>query len=114
MPSQLWVIEGESFPPAPIPPREAMRLDHPGDTQHPLSVAYFCPKCGDVWARRIILDSPPDWILYNRHCGKHPPQSRYFPLPGSIWLDFRCDVIENLPSEVLRREALIYIRADNF
>jgi len=34
----------------------------------PYSVAYFCPQCGEIWAR-IICSS--QWSLLSRPCRKH-------------------------------------------
>lgn len=35
------------------------------------SHALFCPKCGEVWGRRVYLEMPNDWKVEERHCLAH-------------------------------------------
>lgn len=35
------------------------------------SFAFFCPKCGDIWGRRTILEFPNEWKAEERYCQKH-------------------------------------------
>jgi hypothetical protein len=38
------------------------------------STAYFCPQCGDVWARIVYSHHPDDWDCVVRWCDKHRPK----------------------------------------
>lgn len=109
---QTWVIEGVTYEPAPI----ALERVH-SEYQRPFSVAYFCPFCGEIWARRIVTDTgpgrDPEWSLWHRPCSKHP-NSISRGLSGSVWLGHNIDVDRGLPLPVLKREALIHLRANNY
>lgn len=37
------------------------------------NTAYFCPECGDIWARRVFTHAAPltGWAVENRYCEKH-------------------------------------------
>lgn len=62
------------------------------------SLAYFCPHCGEVWARRWLSDAP--WSTINLGCPKHPYLSD---TPGTLippWLH----TLDGFPPGVLRRE----------
>src|SRR5688572_25751592 len=37
----------------------------------PYSMAYFCRRCGDIWARILVHDSSTDWFIINSACRKH-------------------------------------------
>jgi len=63
--------------------------------------AYFCPDCGDIWARIVVQDRPSRAVTIpcRRH-HKHP----YWP-GGSIWLSWERELMAALPPQVLAREA---------
>lgn len=42
------------------------------------SVAYFCPTCGDIWARRIFLVEGLRFRAYERPCEQHGDGSLVF------------------------------------
>lgn len=106
MATQTWIIEGEMYPP------ESIGLEHiHAQPSRPFSIAYFCPYCGEIWARRVVVGGDPQWSLWHRPCSKHPHEiSRG--LSGSVWLGFHTDSDRNLPKAVLRREALLHIGAE--
>lgn len=63
-----------------------------------VSTAYFCPACGEVWAR-IMLEGA-RWLAVTAPCSKHTSSSRkggYFIMPWrkTYW---------ELPQEVLKYE----------
>lgn len=35
------------------------------------STAFFCPSCGEIWARRICKPSPNGWSVHTSPCQKH-------------------------------------------
>ena len=37
------------------------------------NTAFFCPECGDIWARRVFADLPPlqEWRVELRYCPRH-------------------------------------------
>jgi hypothetical protein len=106
MATQTWIIEGMMYPPEQIP-QELIRAQY----SRPFSIAYFCPYCGEIWARRIVQGGDPQWVLWNKPCSKHP-HSLSRGLSGSVWLGWGTDSDRNLPKAVLRREALLHIGAE--
>jgi hypothetical protein len=108
--TQTWVIEGESFGPFPI----SYERSH-AELHRPFSIAWFCPFCGDIWARRIIAGEGKDstWTLYHIPCSKHP-HSLSRGLSGSVWLSYETDFLNHMPLPVIRREALLHLGANNF
>lgn len=105
MPTQIWIIEGKQYPPEPI----GLEYIH-ATPSRPFPIAYFCPFCGDIWARRLILEGNPEWVLFHKPCSKHP-HSISRGVSGSIWIGFNTDSDRNLPLPVLRREALLHLNA---
>jgi predicted RNA-binding Zn-ribbon protein involved in translation (DUF1610 family) len=47
-----------------------------GDLLSPLSVAYFCPGCGRIWARRCIAGK--SWTTTQRPCRTCGPRANPF------------------------------------
>lgn len=107
--TQTWVIEGDTYPSEPIP----LERCH-SEFQRPFSVAYFCPFCGTIWARRIVTGGGIDreWNLWHRPCSKHP-NSISRGISGSVYLGWNSDADRYLPKAVLRREVLLHIGAEN-
>ncbi len=103
--SQTWIIQGKMLTPTPCT-WEHMRTD----LAPPRSLAFFCPHCGEVWARRII--SPETrWNVLTHECPKHPAP-RYCEPAGSIWINANEDFVKNLPLEVLKYETLLRLELD--
>lgn len=79
----------------------------------PKSLAFFCPECGEVWARALV-DGVTFSIEYAR-CAKHPHPDLASPVgfpthfPGSLWKDHQHQFTNALPPEVLQREFLIHL-----
>jgi hypothetical protein len=72
----------------------------------PLSTAFFCEQCGEVWARAMIQDQP--WEVWALLCEKH--QLPYpFRVPGSMWLPWNNSHNMALPPAVLRREVELHL-----
>jgi len=44
-----------------------------GELHVPFSYVYFCPNCGEPWARIVCDDPNTRWIHYRRKCPKHGP-----------------------------------------
>lgn len=49
----------------------------------PFSYAWFCPSCGDVWARALIAGH--DYQIQGGYCHRHPGPSPYT-VAGSLLL----------------------------
>lgn len=95
--TQTWFIDGKCLGQAPCT-AEHIRTELPP----PRSLAFFCPVCGDVWARRII-EPATRWNVLTRECKKHIAP-RYCEPEGSVWIDYDRDFLKNLPKEVLLYE----------
>ena len=80
------------------------------DLAEPLSGAYICQWCGDVWARQIVTrpsGSMTQWQFFRHPCSKCAPRcTHYLSFPGSIWRSWDKAFLESLPVEILRREVL--------
>ena len=58
------------------------------ERQPPNSYAYFCPTCGEVWARCPTTDNNGEsrpWQIQGGHCRLHPGPSQ-FTVAGSLLL----------------------------
>lgn len=79
----------------------------------PQSKCFFCPACGDIWARMVLLEPGKHsyFTLEWRKCEKHEANGpRAFDLPGSLWLDWNVDYTDNLPPAILQREFDLHIK----
>ena len=65
--------------------------------------AYFCPKCGRVWAR-WEKEGAEEWFPISRSCEAH--QTNRLEVPGSLLMDKRYD-LHILPPELLVRELML-------
>ena len=72
-----------------------------GELQAPTSVAYFCPKCAEIWARGMVEGSP-HCEVRSVDCRKHP--SRVYTVAGSLTSGWDEELNEAFPAEVLRWE----------
>jgi len=66
----------------------------------PLSYAYFCPTCGEVWARAVCENRP--FFVWTVGCRKH--QQYNFLIAGSLMLPLEPDFNAILPLDVLKWE----------
>jgi len=58
------------------------------ERQHPYSYAYFCPDCGNLWAKCPVSDANGNvmkWQIQGGHCRLHPGPSQ-FTVAGSLLL----------------------------
>ena len=79
--------------------------------QPPESKVFFCPLCGDIYARRIITPNT-HWHLTTHPCAKHTVSNVREP-GGSIWVQYwEPDYLKHLPKEILHYEALLRIGLD--
>lgn len=60
--------------------------------------AFFCPTCGEIWAR--VLEEGRWHQVYTVGCSKHS----HWDIPGSLWLSWDSNWNAALPPEVIRRE----------
>ena len=67
----------------------------------PLSYAFFCHACGDVFAKAPIPNRP--WQYWSRTCRKCPG-SETLGIPGSLWLSWDTEYTDALPAPVLQWE----------
>ena len=104
--TQTWWIAGKVLGQWPMP----LQQTH-GTLHSPVSYAYCCPVCGDVWARRIIQPET-KWMFWSLTCPKHPEAPVWRRPPGSVlslWM--LTDPTMYLPKPLLAREALLCIEA---
>jgi hypothetical protein len=103
--TQTWIIDGKLIAQAPCPQEHSHAELHP-----PESLGYFCPQCGELWARRIINPST-RWHVLTRECPKHQAP-RYCEPGGSVWRNLNPGFLQNLPKAVLKRETLLRLEQD--
>lgn len=106
MPEQHFFIEGQYFGKALRGPY----TDTSGVTYWPGSNAWFCPLCGDVWARACVEGAT--FTTITAVCRKHPatsngPYDRRF--PGTLWKPYLGRLLEAFPEEVLQRELSLHL-----
>ena len=68
------------------------------------SLAYFCPKCGEVWARIAMSDSrgvQQDFLCIHVACEKH---GSTWHVPGSLLVDHVQYLLDAFPPDALRWE----------
>jgi hypothetical protein len=70
----------------------------------PHSLAFFCQKCGEVWAR-VVVESGSEFQVYSRRCLKH--SCHIFDPGGSLWFIWDRDWQNALPKAVLQREVVL-------
>jgi hypothetical protein len=97
---QLLFIEGKHL-------GEAWRKKelHGGELQAPLSLQFYCPQCGDVWAKAPITfpdGTTTAWLAYRAGCRKHP--QHYSQPGGTLFLSWLAEFSEALTEGALRRE----------
>lgn len=71
-------------------------------------VAYFCPACGEVWARLVWVNSRGEQQLFDTRsvaCDKHPDQ---WNIPGSLLTGELFGLLDLLPRAVLLREVILH------
>ena len=98
--TQTWWVQGRILGSAPI------GLEYTCAQRHkPWSMAYCCPVCGEVWARRIISPST-KWFFWTMCCAKCKDKNpNRLHTPGSIILPGDREFLDNLPHFMLAYEA---------
>lgn len=92
------------------------------DSRHqiyrPMSLAYFCSDCGNLWARVTRVDNGKEckWVVRNvicRKCSKQHSIWPKYPMGGSIYDVFDTSTqLDSWDKELLERELSILL--DNF
>lgn len=105
MPTQTFYIEGKYM-------GQMGRSLHSegGITYYPMSLAFLCQKCGDVWAR-IVVEGAAFRVEYG-DCRKHAIDKMRISgeHPGSIYRPWLSYLVDDLPSEVIRREFNLHLK----
>lgn len=78
-----------------------------GELERPISRAFFCPICGEVWAR-VVVEGASEFQSYTRTCARHDPRWS-IEIPGSIWISWDRDFQDAFPSEALKREVRLHL-----
>lgn len=101
-------VRGEPLGSAPIDPGSAERLGW-----RRTGIAYFCPECGDIWARVSLRDSRGayrHWDVAIVGCEAH---GDLWEVPGSLLSGYRnAGYLEYLPEPALRREFEVHLRQE--
>jgi hypothetical protein len=76
----------------------------------PQSYAFFCPECGDVWARCPVTfgTKQQSFLVWRISCRKHD-SSHYLNVPGSLHMAWDKPFSEAFPEEVLWRELAVHL-----
>lgn len=73
------------------------------------SLAYFCPKCGDVWGRLAMSDSrgvQQSFLCVHVSCEKH---SSDWHVPGTLLVDHAERLFEDFPPNAVAREFRLHL-----
>jgi hypothetical protein len=97
-----WYLNDRLFAVSEMPDSSRVR----GLWRTPCSVAFFCPRCGNIWARFV---AGPDWEVDHHKCRdcQRPDEPTYsvFDVPGSLLREWDAEYTAALPHTVLKREA---------
>lgn len=106
MPMQDFFIEGKYMGQV----ARGRHTDASGITYSPLSLAFFCQRCGDTWAR-IVVDKAAFRVEYG-DCRKHQVDrlSISSERPGSLYRPWLSYLVDDLPPEVVRREFNLHLK----
>jgi len=100
---QSFFVEGRYLGSCPRPPINTSDLM----LRQPLSLAWFCPVCAEVWARAVIPGR--NFFCYHVACSKH--QYDGGGIPGSLWvgLSMEPDMLQAIEGDVLKRELELHL-----
>ena len=86
-----------------------------GELQCPASYLWFCPYCGEVYARAPVMlpgneGKVSKWQALCHACPRcdAPRYHSLESVPGSLWLSWDEDYLAALPNPVLQREAALH------
>ena len=76
-----------------------------GELHEPQHYAYFCPSCGNLWARLPVDGTVTEnwWRIVGGYCRKHPERSNPFSVAGSLMLGWEpeyCELLLSCPDVV--------------
>lgn len=74
----------------------------------PSHYAWFCPQCGEIWARAVVELPGIEWQTYRVLCPRHQHPG-WFTVPGSIWQMLDTELNDALPPAALQREFTIHL-----
>jgi hypothetical protein len=97
--TQHFIVEGKHLGTGPRKPERVHE-----QMQIPTSYAFFCPVCGDLWARCPVVNldgTVQPWMPWRIKCRKHPPVYS-IEVPGSLFLTWDKGFNDAMP-EVLER-----------
>lgn len=94
-----WYLHDRLFAQGEMPDSVFVR----GLYRTPCSVAWFCPRCGNIWARFV---AGADWEADHHKCQDcEPKPASAFDVPGSLLREWDEAYTAALPHAVLKREA---------
>lgn len=85
---------------------EGVRGLNPRTNDRPRSTAFFCPICGEIWARAVIDGSL--WQISYVDCSKCGKLG-VVNFPGSVWSPFDDDFNKAIPPALFENELEIAI-----
>jgi hypothetical protein len=87
------------------PPRKPLILE--GTFMHPTGYAWFCPTCGDIWARAVVEGC--SFQLIHMPCVLHPHPFPTREPAGSLYIFWDQLFLDTLPLALLHRELLLHL-----
>ena len=97
--------------------RSKFQAIHTGLAALPASRAWFCLKCGNVWARMVMEGGENAWVVTHSLCSKCDISYRdrsaitWNFVPGSIWPEwFDEDLVAAIPPSILKREFQLHLQ----
>lgn len=80
--------------------------------EHPVSYAWFCPVCMEVWARSVVYQEgkqePEPAVAWTRGCTEHFLYGNE--APGSLYLPWDATFNSDLPFPALKRELHLLLK----
>lgn len=71
------------------------------------SYAFFCPACGEIWARCFVEGEP--WAVVHTPCERCGKFS-VIEVPGSLWIPLHPEFNNSLPRSLLLREFTLALK----
>lgn len=110
--TQYFIVEGKYLGQAP---RKLVFIH--AQLQEPNSYAFFCPICGEVWARCPIqrgsgeyrvAEPTTHWQIFHVACKKHYMHA--YSVPGGLTIDWDKEFSDALPEAALRWELVRHLQ----
>lgn len=80
-----------------------------GDRRPVTSIAYLCPRCGDVWAR-VAVEGASYWFAAHASCPRCAPYHS-LDVPGSLWMGHDLRFNDSMPDGLIKRELELALQA---